>query len=169
MFNLQDPGMVESLSKNVTRQGMTSTTLNYLRVRMQWSWTLSTLSCFSPMTALMFKPFLLFQLCVILEPMQELMSRHKAYALNPRDCLKTTLFQKWQKMVAPPGKESRKSTHLPIRQNSRYLACIWPTHMSPSDLNFWRIDRYYDMPDFFCNWIVCWVKGICNVSLNVWL
>ncbi|XP_014675118.1 PREDICTED: LIM domain-binding protein 1-like, partial [Priapulus caudatus] len=41
-------------------------------------------------------------LCVILEPMQELMSRHKAYALNPRDCLKTTLFQKWQRMVAPP-------------------------------------------------------------------
>ena len=36
--------------------------------------------------------------------MQELMSRHKAYALSPRDCLKTTLFQKWQKMVAPPGK-----------------------------------------------------------------
>ena len=35
--------------------------------------------------------------------MQELMSRHKAYALSPRDCLKTTLFQKWQKMVAPPG------------------------------------------------------------------
>ena len=31
--NFQDPGMVESLSKNVTRQGMTSTTLNYLRVR----------------------------------------------------------------------------------------------------------------------------------------
>lgn len=34
--------------------------------------------------------------------MQELMSRHKAYALSPRDCLKTTLFQKWQRMVAPP-------------------------------------------------------------------
>lgn len=47
---------------------------------------------------------LFFQLCVILEPMQELMSRHKAYALSPRDCLKTTLFQKWQRMVAPPGK-----------------------------------------------------------------
>lgn len=44
------------------------------------------------------------QLCVILEPMQELMSRHKAYSLSPRDCLKTTLFQKWQRMVAPPGK-----------------------------------------------------------------
>ena len=32
------------------------------------------------------------------------MSRHKAYGLSPRDCLKTTLFQKWQRMVAPPGK-----------------------------------------------------------------
>lgn len=30
---MQEPGMMESLSKNVTRQGMTSTTLNYLRVR----------------------------------------------------------------------------------------------------------------------------------------
>eukprot|EP00095_Tigriopus_kingsejongensis_P010754 maker-scaffold277_size226016-snap-gene-1.29 protein:Tk10754 transcript:maker-scaffold277_size226016-snap-gene-1.29-mRNA-1 annotation:"lim domain-binding" len=76
---MQEPGMVESLSKDITRQGMTSTTLNYLR------------------------------LCVILEPMQELMSRHKAYALNPRDCLKTTLFQKWQKMVAPP--ESSRPTN----------------------------------------------------------
>ncbi|ETE59097.1 LIM domain-binding protein 2, partial [Ophiophagus hannah] len=42
------------------------------------------------------------QLCVILEPMQELMSRHKTYNLSPRDCLKTCLFQKWQRMVAPP-------------------------------------------------------------------
>lgn len=37
--------------------------------------------------------------------MQELMSRHKAYQLSPRDCLKTTLFQKWQKMVAPPEQQ----------------------------------------------------------------
>ncbi|XP_014221769.1 LIM domain-binding protein 2-like isoform X3 [Trichogramma pretiosum] len=70
----QDPSTLEQLSKNITRQGITNSTLNYLR------------------------------LCVILEPMQELMSRHKAYALSPRDCLKTTLFQKWQRMVAPPGK-----------------------------------------------------------------
>ncbi|KAI2803486.1 LIM domain-binding protein 2, partial [Blomia tropicalis] len=68
----QDPAMMEQLTKNITRQGLTNSTLNYLR------------------------------LCVILEPMQELMSRHKAYALSPRDCLKTTLFQKWQRMVAPP-------------------------------------------------------------------
>lgn len=72
MHSQQDPSMVETLSKNITRQGITNHTLNYLR------------------------------LCVILEPMQELMSRHKAYALSPRDCLKTTLFQKWQRMVAPP-------------------------------------------------------------------
>jgi LIM domain-binding protein 1 len=69
---LQDPGLLEQMSKNITRQGLTTSTLNYLR------------------------------LCVILEPMQELMSRHKAYSLTPRDCLKTTLFQKWQRMVAPP-------------------------------------------------------------------
>ncbi|KAF3427572.1 hypothetical protein E2986_13411 [Frieseomelitta varia] len=68
----QDPTMLEQLSKNITRQGITNSTLNYLR------------------------------LCVILEPMQELMSRHKAYALSPRDCLKTTLFQKWQRTFAPP-------------------------------------------------------------------
>ncbi|CAH1175573.1 unnamed protein product [Phaedon cochleariae] len=74
MHSQQDPGMLDQLSKNITRQGITNSTLNYLR------------------------------LCVILEPMQELMSRHKAYALSPRDCLKTTLFQKWQRMVAPPGK-----------------------------------------------------------------
>ncbi|VEN64407.1 unnamed protein product [Callosobruchus maculatus] len=74
MLSQQDPGMLDQLSKNITRQGITNSTLNYLR------------------------------LCVILEPMQELMSRHKAYALSPRDCLKTTLFQKWQRMVAPPGK-----------------------------------------------------------------
>ena len=49
------------------------------------------------------------QLCVILEPMQELMSRHKAYGLNPRDCLKTTLFQKWQRMVAPPGSKPKRT------------------------------------------------------------
>ncbi|XP_072941294.1 LIM domain-binding protein 2 isoform X3 [Epargyreus clarus] len=67
-----DHASLDQLAKNITRQGITNSTLNYLR------------------------------LCVILEPMQELMSRHKAYALSPRDCLKTTLFQKWQRMVAPP-------------------------------------------------------------------
>jgi len=67
-----EPGVAEQLSQNITRQGLTNTTVNFLR------------------------------LCVILEPMQELMGRHKVYGLSPRDCLKTTLFQKWQRIVAPP-------------------------------------------------------------------
>lgn len=68
-----------------------------------WSWSEKpTLILLSP---ILFPLSLLsYQLCVILEPMQELMSRHKTYSLSPRDCLKTCLFQKWQRMVAPPGK-----------------------------------------------------------------
>ncbi|XP_056295744.1 LIM domain-binding protein 2a isoform X8 [Pseudoliparis swirei] len=49
------------------------------------------------------RSILAMHLCVILEPMQELMSRHKTYNLSPRDCLKTCLFQKWQRMVTPPA------------------------------------------------------------------
>ncbi|XP_067879181.1 LIM domain-binding protein 1-like isoform X1 [Heterodontus francisci] len=76
----QDPPMLEQLSNSITRSGLTNFTLNYLR------------------------------LCVILEPMQELMSRHKTYNLSPRDCLKTCLFQKWQRMVAPPAEPVRPPT-----------------------------------------------------------
>ncbi|MBZ3887525.1 LIM domain-binding protein 2 [Sciurus carolinensis] len=75
-----NPQVLDQLSKNITRMGLTNFTLNYLR------------------------------LCVILEPMQELMSRHKTYNLSPRDCLKTCLFQKWQRMVAPPAEPTRQPT-----------------------------------------------------------
>ncbi|XP_062899474.1 LIM domain-binding protein 2 isoform X6 [Mobula hypostoma] len=78
-MHAQDPQVLEQLSKNITRMGLTNFTLNYLR------------------------------LCVILEPMQELMSRHKTYNISPRDCLKTCLFQKWQRMVAPPGRTSQSA------------------------------------------------------------
>ncbi|GLD74723.1 LIM domain-binding protein 1 isoform X3, partial [Lates japonicus] len=78
-MHAQDPQMLDQLSKNITRCGLSNSTLNYLR------------------------------LCVILEPMQELMSRHKTYSLSPRDCLKTCLFQKWQRMVAPPAEPSRQA------------------------------------------------------------
>ncbi|XP_031722882.1 LIM domain-binding protein 2a isoform X6 [Anarrhichthys ocellatus] len=84
-MHAQDPQVLEQLSKNITRMGLTNFTLNYLR-----------------------------QLCVILEPMQELMSRHKTYNLSPRDCLKTCLFQKWQRMVAPPGRAKAE----PARQTT---------------------------------------------------
>ncbi|WAR21408.1 LDB2-like protein [Mya arenaria] len=58
----EEPAMVEQLGKNITRQGLTNYTLNFLR----------------------------------------------AYGLTPRDCLKTTLFQKWQRMVSPPGKDTTR-------------------------------------------------------------
>ena len=40
---LQEPGMVETLSKNITRQGLTATTLNYLRVSNEVSSRIETL------------------------------------------------------------------------------------------------------------------------------
>uniref|UniRef100_A0A672PSY2 LIM domain-binding protein 1-like n=1 Tax=Sinocyclocheilus grahami TaxID=75366 RepID=A0A672PSY2_SINGR len=61
----------------------------------------------------------LSQLCVILEPMQELMSRHKTYSLSPRDCLKTCLFQKWQRMVAPPAEPARQA---PSKRRKRKMS-----------------------------------------------
>lgn len=70
-----------------------------------------------------------WQLCVILEPMQELMSRHKAYALPPRDCLKTTLFQKWQRMIAPPGKPGSSPSHSPLtRTPTTNQQMFYPHH-----------------------------------------
>ncbi|XP_052772277.1 LIM domain-binding protein 2-like isoform X2 [Mya arenaria] len=93
----EEPAMVEQLGKNITRQGLTNYTLNFLR------------------------------LCVILEPMQELMSRHKAYGLTPRDCLKTTLFQKWQRMVSPPGKDgdmpNMHPQEMPGQKTKRKYSC----------------------------------------------
>ncbi|KAM9617607.1 LIM domain-binding protein 1 isoform X1 [Loxodonta africana] len=85
----QDPQMLDQLSKNITRCGLSNSTLNYLR------------------------------LCVILEPMQELMSRHKTYSLSPRDCLKTCLFQKWQRMVAPPAEPARQQ---PSKRRKRKMS-----------------------------------------------
>jgi len=53
-----NPTYLDQLSKNFTRNGLTSSMLNFLK------------------------------LCEILEPMQELMSRHKTTTFSPRDCLK---------------------------------------------------------------------------------
>ena len=87
-MHAQGPQVLDQLSKNITRTGLTDFTVNYLR------------------------------LCVILEPMQELMSRHKTYNLRPPDCLKTCLFQKWQRMVAPPEPTRQPTTKQTKRKNS---------------------------------------------------
>ncbi|KAG2462788.1 LDB1 protein, partial [Polypterus senegalus] len=65
------------------------------------------------------RSILAMHLCVILEPMQELMSRHKTYSLSPRDCLKTCLFQKWQRMVAPPAEPARQA---PSKRRKRKMS-----------------------------------------------
>ncbi|CAF93052.1 unnamed protein product, partial [Tetraodon nigroviridis] len=113
-MHAQDPQMLDQLSKNITRCGLSNSTLNYLRVS-----AASTpeqppghrARRPGPFGPHRLQPCLCFfcQLCVILEPMQELMSRHKTYNLSPRDCLKTCLFQKWQRMVAPPAEPSRQA------------------------------------------------------------
>lgn len=87
---MTDPGVMDELSKNITCKGMTSNTLNYLR------------------------------LCFILEPMQELMSRHKAFNMTPRDCLKSTLFQRWRLYGSPGAVEANHQPEIPwpVGQNN---------------------------------------------------
>nr|XP_033804641.1 LIM domain-binding protein 2 isoform X2 [Geotrypetes seraphini] len=127
-MHAQDPQVLEQLSKNITRMGLTNFTLNYLRRDTTASKIMKTASvkcflrCLSPPTGAVPGQLnsadyrsecftcIKQKLCVILEPMQELMSRHKTYNLSPRDCLKTCLFQKWQRMVAPPAEPTRQTT-----------------------------------------------------------
>ncbi|CAK8684574.1 LIM domain-binding protein 2-like [Clavelina lepadiformis] len=82
---MQHPNMMEELCKNVTRVGLTSPMINYLKM------------------------------CVVIEPMKELMSRQKTYSMDPRDCLRNCLFQKWQQMLNPAADSSR-STKRPSRK-----------------------------------------------------
>ena len=91
-FPIQNPHQMEEMCKNMTRQGLTSAMLNYLKM------------------------------CVIFEPMKELMSRQKTYNMEPHDCLRNCLFQKWQKMLNPPvdnvrpprpSKRPKKGSNLP--------------------------------------------------------
>ena len=60
----QDPNLIEQLSKNISKSGLTPATLHYLK------------------------------LCNVLEPMQELMFRNKQTGVSPRECLKATVSQK---------------------------------------------------------------------------
>jgi hypothetical protein len=101
-----NPIYLDQLSKNFTRNGLTSSLLNFLR------------------------------LCEILEPMQELMSRHKTTTFSPRDCLKTILHQRWSKTCSdtrPPAKTRRKrktaaeNNNLPATKDSNINNCITPT------------------------------------------
>ena len=76
---MQSPAMLEDLSKSITRAGLPPSILNFLKM------------------------------CVILEPMKELMSRQKTYSMEPRDCLRNCLFQKWNRMLNPPADPPRSN------------------------------------------------------------
>ncbi|CAB4025060.1 LIM domain-binding 2-like isoform X4 [Paramuricea clavata] len=78
-----DPSFMNEQAKNITCKGMTSNTLTLLNI------------------------------CFILEPMQELMSRHKTYNMNPRDCLKSTLFQRWRIFGSPAAAGMESNHHQP--------------------------------------------------------
>lgn len=83
------PTMLDDMCKNITRQGLTPPMLNYLK------------------------------LCFILEPMKELMSRHKTYQMEPHECLKNCLFQKWQRITASTdSSRTNKRTNQRRRKNS---------------------------------------------------
>ncbi|CAF1402316.1 unnamed protein product [Adineta steineri] len=101
------PAYLDQLSKNFTRHGLTLSMLNFLR------------------------------LCEILEPMQEIMSRHKTTSFSPRDCLKTILHQRWSKTCSdtrPPAKTRRKrkntvgnNNNLPPTKDTPMTNCTTPT------------------------------------------
>lgn len=211
MYQAQDPQMLDQLSKNITRCGLSNSTLNYLRVSephtlssrtlmlIDWSFFLfcaqfkelttgfklwlkvyfdspnissntwmqcsqqnyhfissnrrissiyqtlvvndDTWSMGASQMIYHCVIFIFLQLCVILEPMQELMSRHKTYSLSPRDCLKTCLFQKWQRMVAPPGRWTartavgrqslRHAVSVLVTVLPRPLFCSWTIETAP--------------------------------------
>jgi len=79
------PTAINEICRLVTRSGLTTATLNFLR------------------------------LCNIMEPMTELFTFHKTFRMEPRECLKNCLYQKWNKIMNPPegtrdarGKTSRR-------------------------------------------------------------
>lgn len=89
MHAQQDANILDQLTKNVTRQGLTNAMLNYLRF------------------------------CVLLEPMQMIMSRHKEMeGSSPRDCLKNVLYTKWQTNVCAPQEQQRPQSKRRKRKSS---------------------------------------------------
>ena len=60
------------------------------------------------------------KLCVILEPMRELMSGHKTYNMDPHECLKNCLFHKWQRITATeqPQRSAKSGRNPRRRKNS---------------------------------------------------
>lgn len=109
----QDAALLDQLTKNITRQGLTNAVVHYLR------------------------------LCVLLEPMQMIMSRHKEMeGSSPRDCLKNVLYTKWKTNVCSPQEQQRPQNKRRKRKSSTPNANTGGskkknnTQMSPGTPNF---------------------------------
>jgi len=100
-YSTDGPAAISEICRLVTRSGLSNSTLNFLR------------------------------LCNIMEPMTELFTFHKTFRMDPRECLKNCLYQKWNKIMNPPegqrdvrggktNRRKRKPSHPPRkgRQNS---------------------------------------------------
>ncbi|CAF0711489.1 unnamed protein product [Brachionus calyciflorus] len=77
---LQDPNQLEQLSTNITRMGLTQQTLKYLKI------------------------------CSVLEPMQELMLKHRLTGLTPRDCLRNSAAQRSSLRNIHPSQQHQMPT-----------------------------------------------------------
>ena len=124
-YSTDGPAAISEICRLVTRSGLSNSTLNFLR------------------------------LCNIMEPMTELFTFHKVnsfrkysaklyiqtFRMDPRECLKNCLYQKWNKIMNPPegqrdvrggktNRRKRKPSHPPRkgRQNSRWGWAIFLLH-----------------------------------------
>ena len=81
---IQDPSLIDQLTKNITKMGFTSPTLNFLKISS------------------------------ILEPMQELMARHKVWGVQPpKECLRVAVVQRVQALRMSGGQQPPPSSHPP--------------------------------------------------------
>ncbi|CAG5080433.1 Oidioi.mRNA.OKI2018_I69.PAR.g9587.t1.cds [Oikopleura dioica] len=80
---------MQEFGRPVSRGGISSATLNFLK------------------------------LCSIMEPMQELFSFHKTFRMEPRECLKNCLFQKWSRIMQPTDGGPREGARPRGKKRSR--------------------------------------------------
>jgi len=89
LAGMEQSKAADEVTRNITDSGVAPHTLNYLKN------------------------------CVILEPMQELMSRCKSYNIPPRDALKRYLFERWQARMMGQDFNQQDRTNWTASQNEK--------------------------------------------------
>lgn len=92
----QDPSLMDQLTKNITKTGITVQTFNYLK------------------------------LCSILEPMQDLMIRHKLTGQPPKECLRNAVVQRVNLMRnnGVPGNMLNTQQQIPVNQQQPFQRSV---------------------------------------------